>query len=938
MFNPFPGLRPFEPEEDHLFFGREQHVDELLRRLRLHRFLAIVGSSGSGKSSLVRSGLIPALYGGFMVQTSPNWRIGIMRPGEDPIHNLAALLNKSEMLGTTGELQTTNCVLLEATLRRGTRGLVEATRQARISSDDNLLIVVDQFEELFRFRRNPQIENSRDEAVAFVKLLLEAAQQQEFPIFVAITMRSDFIGDCMDYPRLPEAVNGGQYLVPRMTRDELRSSITGPVAVGGATIAQRLVLRLLNDFGDEHDKLPVLQHALMRTWDRWASKGRPAEPIDLDDYESIGTMEHALSLHADEAYEETGSEVKKLLTEKIFKALTDTFSDPRGTRRPTSVEELMQTCGAAEHQVVDILEVFRRPGRSFLMPPSQVQLEKHTIVDLSHESLMRCWTRLSTWTEEERVSAEIYARLSDATTWHESGKAGLWRNPELEVGEKWRREESPTQAWSRRYNDLFPQVMTFLDLSGRAREEEVAERRRERLKKLRQTQWAAGVFGLLFIAALFLAIYAWTQNRLAQNNLSLAKQAVDQSLSSAGREQAREQGDLPQTEQFRKELLDRAAVFYSLFAKQNSTNTALLTEEARAHSRLGDISRLLGDFPAAVREYNESIARFADLSKRHPSDPELIQQLAYCHNWLGETFRQSSGVDSGDTVRVLGQAESEYGEAIRLQQELSKDNPANDVYRQELARTFYNRGIVRFQTNREEDAVADFSRAQQLLEPMVAHGTLSSNPELPSPAQELARVYNNSAIVAGHREQRETAKSYYERAIRLSEQLLRSNPENREYKVELAQYADNEARAFVDEDRKLASERNQRALELLDELNAGSPAITLKRAQSLQLRSQLVEDENPREATALTDNVFLALLRLEREGQSEGSLAALYMNVSINYLEIAQGYLKRGRKREAQTTMVDLTKAIAHVGESDRSRLTQPYQELQAELSRSRAR
>ena len=179
-----------------------------------------------------------------------------MRPGEDPIHHLAAALDTKEVLGIEGELATTNCVLLEATLRRGTRGLVEAMRQARVPAEDNLLILVDQFEELFRYRVSRH-DTSKNEALAFVKLLMEAASQADFPITIVLTMRSDFIGDCMDIPGLPEMVNGGQYLVPRMTRDELRSAITGPIAVGGGEITQRLVLRLLNEFGDESDQLPV---------------------------------------------------------------------------------------------------------------------------------------------------------------------------------------------------------------------------------------------------------------------------------------------------------------------------------------------------------------------------------------------------------------------------------------------------------------------------------------------------------------------------------------------------------------------------------------------------------------------------------------------------------------------------------------------------------
>src|SRR6478752_2947372 len=204
--NPFPGLRPFEPDEDHLFFGREREIDELLRKLRTSRFVAVVGTSGSGKSSLVRSGLMPSLEGGFMAGAGSTWRVALMRPGDAPIRNLARALDAPDILGVEGELASTNSVLIEATLRRSGVGLVQAVRQARIPQGENILVLVDQFEELFRYRRSRQIQDSRDEAIAFVRLLMDAASQQEVPIYVVITMRSDFIGDCMDYRGLPESV------------------------------------------------------------------------------------------------------------------------------------------------------------------------------------------------------------------------------------------------------------------------------------------------------------------------------------------------------------------------------------------------------------------------------------------------------------------------------------------------------------------------------------------------------------------------------------------------------------------------------------------------------------------------------------------------------------------------------------------------------------
>ena len=226
-----------------------------------------------------------------------------MRPGGHPFRELATALAGPGVLDMPASpAEVSGRPLVEVALRRGARGLVDAVRQARLPPADNLLVVVDQFEELFRFQKTRGPDSAHAEAVAFVKLLLEASEQSDVPVYVVMTMRSDFIGDCMEYAGLPEALNNSQYLVPRMTRDELRSAIAGPVAVAGAEIAPRLVQRLLNDMGSDQDQLPLLQHALMRTWDHWASAPEPRGPIDLDDYEGVGGLRDALSRHAEEAF------------------------------------------------------------------------------------------------------------------------------------------------------------------------------------------------------------------------------------------------------------------------------------------------------------------------------------------------------------------------------------------------------------------------------------------------------------------------------------------------------------------------------------------------------------------------------------------------------------------------------------------------------------
>ncbi|HEV2705299.1 MAG TPA: hypothetical protein VGV59_05205 [Pyrinomonadaceae bacterium] len=507
--NPFPGLRPFEFHESNLYFGRDGQSERMLSKLGARHFVAVVGTSGSGKSSLVRAGLLPALYGGFMTSAGSNWRVALMRPGNDPLGNLARALNHPTVFGSeieeNAQLQTT---ITEATLRRGSLGLVEAVRQTRMPSNENLLIVVDQFEELFRFARIDESEQYQNEAAAFVKLLLGAINQREAPIFVVITLRSDYLGDCALFWDLPEAVNESQFLIPRLTREQRREAITGPVAVCGGEIAPRLVNRLLNDVGDDQDQLPILQHALMRAWDCWRADHRPGEPIDLRHYEAIGGMSEALSRHADEAYAELPDERHRAIAEKLFKGLTEKGADNREIRRPLELQEICALTEASVEEVVSVVEPFRREGRSFLMPPAGTPLHAHSVVDISHESLIRCWQRLHDWVEDETRSARIYRRLADTAALYERGEAGLWRDPELQLALNWRAETNPNEAWARRYHTGFAAAMSFLEESEAARDREVRERELARRRELRRTRVVAAVLLLLLLCSLGLAAYA----------------------------------------------------------------------------------------------------------------------------------------------------------------------------------------------------------------------------------------------------------------------------------------------------------------------------------------------------------------------------------------------------------------------------------------------
>src|SRR5258706_10843631 len=522
--NPFPGLRPFKVEESHLFFGREGQSDEVLLKLSKSRFVGVIGPSGSGKSSFIYCGVLPILYGGFLTDASPNWEVVVTRPGAGPIDNLAESLLKTskDYNYADPEDKKIKRTIVSTLLRSSSLELVEAIQQSRRSSDVNYLILVDQFEELFRFKDSTD-PNSVNETLGFVNLLMEAVNYEDSPIYVAITMRSDFIGDCAQFPELTRKINDSHYLIPQMTRDQKRRAIEGPVAVGSAKIAPRLTQQLLNDLGDNPDQLPILQHALMRTWNYWSKyRDFEDEQVDLKHYEAIGTMSEALSMHANEAYDELDEDQKRIC-EILFKAITEKRGENFGIRRPTRLNEIASIADVSEGDVIEVLEKFREPGRSLLTPGHGTPLGSKSMVDISHESLMRIWVRLKNWVDDEADAVQMYQRLAEAANMYQVGKAGLWRPPDLQLALNWQVKHKPTLVWGQRYHPAFERTMIFLEYSKKEFETEQRIKELEAKRKLQRARITAIVFGVLAGFALIAFVYAFVQSGIAQENALLAQ-------------------------------------------------------------------------------------------------------------------------------------------------------------------------------------------------------------------------------------------------------------------------------------------------------------------------------------------------------------------------------------------------------------------------------
>ncbi len=517
---PYTGLRSFSEDESLYFKGREEDIDQATLQLQKNKFLMLTGASGDGKSSLVFAGIIPNARAGFLKSKYTNWCVAHFRPERTPFQNLAGALAKqldiSNPYTVQGELNHGFSALVD--LYRNSKRFVDTQSSAWLLADDkgkavikreaaNLIILVDQFEEFFTNPENYQHGAPSRDANLVLNLLLETARialDEDIPIYVIFTMRSDYIGQCAAFRGLPEYIGFSQFFVPRLNRSQLQQVIEEPATLSGNRIARRLTERLIQDLTEGVDQLPILQHALKQIWIA-ADSGN--EEMDLLHYAMVGGMsvhelpddqvqrfnewfaslpseikacyhapnlQNVLDTHTNKLYEQsagyyqskTGKAISdanaKTIIRTAFTCLTK-IDQSRAVRNRMTLQEITHILGnpAFDYKEVGaLLNIFREPANTFINPfiseddTASRDLQPDTVLDITHESLIRNWQYLGQWAKEEydshSVSLDFEKQLD---RWVNSGKSN---NFLLSIGpltyfENWYNKAKPNAWWIARY-------------------------------------------------------------------------------------------------------------------------------------------------------------------------------------------------------------------------------------------------------------------------------------------------------------------------------------------------------------------------------------------------------------------------------------------------------------------------------------------------------
>jgi WD40 repeat protein len=489
---PYRGLQAFDERHAEYFFGRDADIQRLIEQLKESRFLAVLGPSGVGKSSVVRAGLVPALRGG-RLPGSAGWHIRIIRPGARPLTELAVQLAELDSARPRAAL------LDELAADARSLDLAAASLLARAEPDARLVWVVDQFEEVFTLCHN-EVERRQ-----FLDSLLHAATIPGGRTLVILTMRADFYPRCATYPELAALVANRQYLVSAMDQDELRQAIEEPARLVGLELEHGLVETILDDIARQPGALPLLEHALFELWER-----RRGSLLTLEGYRESGGVQGAIAKRAETIYAGLDAD-RQDAVRRVLLRLTEPGEGTEDTRRRAPVDELVSIDGTGR-DVDDVLDALIA-ARLLTVGASEPTGERE--VDVAHEALIRAWPRLRAWIDEDRAGLREHRRITEA--------AREWQRLNRDEGLLFRGARLAAAVERRARNEaaLNSLEREFLDMSLAAQE-------RERRAARTRQRWYVVLGSAVVAIAVAAAVVFYLSRQEAQTERDNAQREAQQ--------------------------------------------------------------------------------------------------------------------------------------------------------------------------------------------------------------------------------------------------------------------------------------------------------------------------------------------------------------------------------------------------------------------------
>lgn len=662
---PFQGLQYFDEKDADRFFGREAVVAKIIGRLTTTRFLTVIGASGSGKSSVVRAGVLPALRrgerladGSLPPTDSGQWDIRILTPTARPLDALAASL--------TREAESVSALsALRKDLNEDPNALGLITRRTLAKNNKkHLLLVIDQFEEVFTQCRQD------DERRAFIENLLQAVDSnQSQPITVLLTLRADFYAQLAFQDKLRELVSQNQEFIGAMTRDELTRAILQPAALGNWKVQEGLVEVILDDLGNEPGVLPLLSHALLETWKR-----RRGRVLTVSGYTASGGVRGAIAQTAETVFRQRLSTQQQPIARMIFIKLAEMGEDSLDTRRRAAFSELITR--STDTNTIDAVLSILTDAR--LITTGTMEPGDTRVVEVAHEALIREWPTLRDWLNQNREGLILHRQLTeDSNEWLKLGRdsGSLYRGMKLKKMQDWVKTNSDLISLSEQ---------EFLDAS-----QKIARKEADQGNRLMRARWVQALLIVIVVVIILGINGAFAANVMPEGIFNIAVAEFGE-MNANGEIRSSKAG---------KQLSEWTVTYLRDELKKEDANLVVWPNEGNLFTRTSVPLVQPDTAEETTLDINADLLLYGYIDTR-TNPPQLILNF-----WIAPQdkykFEDIQGnIQIGDPIRIVDINDP----GISVQSELQN---------QSIAVAFIAMGLAQKQYGQTQDALDDFLKAEE---------------------------------------------------------------------------------------------------------------------------------------------------------------------------------------------------------------------------------
>lgn len=687
--NPFVGHIPYKEINAADFLGRTKDVQSLLEIIQKNKLTAIIGAKGSGKSSLINAGLIPRLKEGFLGQGGDQWAICKFRPGISPIENLVYALVSNGVLTDDGKANTSDFKSYLQTIRDFKQlGIIEIFKNSEILNRKNLLIVVDQMDDLFRFKRYFDADTEDDDNL-LLDIIARTVQVKDVPVYFLLALRSNYTDKLSDYVRLQEIISRSIYSIKNIGREGIQEIIEKHFQLNNMNFDPKVREQIENVVLADTTKLQNLQYLMFKLYEKGQAKADGSTPIKINQnwVDELGGIKNNIRKGLQSFYDDlTTSE--KALFEKLHRALMH-FQDNNGSKLYATFNAITKFTNSTSTQINQLLQKINLSLHGFyeLIPPliTNIEVNENKIPDKKsvfapNFSSNFEWKLIKDWENDEQKNFQDFVDFENNYKKFKLSQGSYLVPPALDLARNWQEKKEVNAAWARKYNLDFKGTNQYIDNSYKIYWDDVnADRIRQKNEK-RNRNWIVVGFALAALVLLVLLIFSISvRSEMKINNDKLkSEKAINMGLIDSLKGKQNENQNLIEDLRKQQDKLEESNNELTNSEKKLNNANKNLYQNITALNKAADANRKKSDSIRDLADVNEQQKKQEILNKQYALKITKFSQLK--RNLLYEIQSMDFLNEKQKIIDTIEAGLIEYNEFNSLSEELGKTEEPFEIY------------------------------------------------------------------------------------------------------------------------------------------------------------------------------------------------------------------------------------------------------------------